>query len=132
MVSVSASVNLLFRHKVQKFSSGTGSPGWSRKKGRKTVVVVVVVSAFIRCTYFIAPCYSVFCLFEMNAAVLLTPTDYEVMLSSYVARFLILRRLRVHVFRLREISKIIVMILCCIRYEPTVLIDTSDRNVTAL
>jgi len=29
-------------HKVQKFSSGTGSPGWSRKKGRKTVVVVVV------------------------------------------------------------------------------------------
>jgi len=30
-------------HKVQKFSSGTGSPGWSRKKGCKTVVVVVVV-----------------------------------------------------------------------------------------
>jgi len=27
--------------KVQKFSSGTGSPGWSRKKGRKTVVVVI-------------------------------------------------------------------------------------------
>jgi len=27
-------------YKVQKFSSGTGSPGWSRKKGRKTVVVV--------------------------------------------------------------------------------------------
>jgi len=26
-------------HKVQKFSSGTGSPGWSRKKDRKTVVV---------------------------------------------------------------------------------------------
>jgi len=39
MVSVSASVNLLLRHKVQKFSSGTGSPGWSRKNGRKTVVV---------------------------------------------------------------------------------------------
>ena len=29
---------LIFR-KVQKFSSGTGSPGWSRKKGCKTVVV---------------------------------------------------------------------------------------------
>ena len=43
MVSVSASVNLPLHHKVQKFSSGTGSPGWSRKKGRKTVVVVVVV-----------------------------------------------------------------------------------------
>jgi len=26
-------------HKVQKFSSGTGSSGWSQKKGRKTVVV---------------------------------------------------------------------------------------------
>ena len=39
MVSVSASVNLPFHHEVQKFSSGTGSPGWSRKKGRKTVVV---------------------------------------------------------------------------------------------
>ena len=26
-------------HKVQKFSSGTGSLGWSRKNGRKTVVV---------------------------------------------------------------------------------------------
>jgi len=43
MVGVSASVNLPLHHKVQKFSSGTGSPGWSRKKGRKTVVVVVVV-----------------------------------------------------------------------------------------
>jgi len=39
MVTVSASVNLPLHHKVQKFSSGTGSPGWSRKKGRKTVVV---------------------------------------------------------------------------------------------
>ena len=40
MVSVSASVNLPLHHKVQKFSSGTGSPGWSGKKGRKMVVVV--------------------------------------------------------------------------------------------
>jgi len=36
---VSASVNLPLHHKVQKFSSGTGSPVWSRKKGRKMVVV---------------------------------------------------------------------------------------------
>ena len=43
IVGVSASVNLSLHHKVQRFSSGTGSPGWSRKKGRKTVVVVVVV-----------------------------------------------------------------------------------------
>jgi len=40
---VSASVNLPLHHKVQKFSSGTGSPGWSRKKDRKMVVCVVVV-----------------------------------------------------------------------------------------
>jgi len=42
MVCVSASVNLPLHHKVQK-SSGTGSPGWSRKKGRKTVVWCGVV-----------------------------------------------------------------------------------------
>jgi len=41
MVGVSASVNLPLHHEVHKFSSCTGSPGWSRKKGRKTVVVVV-------------------------------------------------------------------------------------------
>ena len=39
MVGVSASVNLPLHHEVKKFSSGTGSPGWSRKKGRKMVVV---------------------------------------------------------------------------------------------
>jgi len=43
MVRVSASVNLHLHHKVQKFSSGTDSPRWSQKKGRKMVVVVVVV-----------------------------------------------------------------------------------------
>jgi len=42
MVSVSASVNLPLHHKVQKFSSCTGSPRWSRKKGHKTVVCVCV------------------------------------------------------------------------------------------
>ena len=41
MVGVSASVNLPLRHKVHKFSYGTGSPGWSQKKGHKTVVVMV-------------------------------------------------------------------------------------------
>ena len=45
MVSVSASVNLSLHHKVQKFSSGIGSPGWSQKKGRKTVVVVPLLMA---------------------------------------------------------------------------------------
>ena len=39
MVCVSASVNLPLHHKVQKFSSGTGSSGWSQIKGRKTVVL---------------------------------------------------------------------------------------------
>jgi len=50
MVIVSASVNLPLHHKVQKFSSGTGSPGWSRKKGRKTVVVVVNLQTVIMMT----------------------------------------------------------------------------------
>jgi len=35
MVGVSASVNLPLHHKVQKFCSGTGSPGWSRKRAVK-------------------------------------------------------------------------------------------------
>ena len=39
MVGVSVSVNLPLHHKVQKFSSGTDSPGWSRKRGCKTVAV---------------------------------------------------------------------------------------------
>ena len=42
MVSVSASVNLPLHHKVQKFSSGTGSPGWSRKRAIKRLCGVVV------------------------------------------------------------------------------------------
>ena len=44
---MSASVNLSLHHKVQKFSSGTGSPGWSWKKGHKTVVVLVVVFSLL-------------------------------------------------------------------------------------
>jgi len=42
MVSGFASVNLPLHHEVQKFSSGTGSPRWSRRKGRKTGVCVCV------------------------------------------------------------------------------------------
>jgi len=45
MFSVSASVNLPLHHKAQKFSSGTGSPGWSREKGRKTVVVGLIAKS---------------------------------------------------------------------------------------
>jgi len=48
MVGVSASVNLPLHHKVQKFSSGTGSPGWSQKKGRKTVVVWCTVEPVVQ------------------------------------------------------------------------------------
>jgi len=44
MVCVSASVNLPLHHKVQKFSSGTGSPGWSRQKSHNTLVVVFLVN----------------------------------------------------------------------------------------
>jgi len=42
MVGVSASVNFSLHHKVQKLFSGTGSPGWSWKNGRKMVVSVCV------------------------------------------------------------------------------------------
>jgi len=42
MVCVSASVNLPLHHKVQKFASGTGSRGWSRKKGVKRLCGVVL------------------------------------------------------------------------------------------
>ena len=38
---------LPLHHNVQKFSSGTSSPGWSRKKGRKMVVVVLLLQHFI-------------------------------------------------------------------------------------
>ena len=38
MVGVSASVSPL-HYKVQRFSPGTSSPGWSQRKGRKMVVV---------------------------------------------------------------------------------------------
>jgi len=42
MVGMFASVNLPFHHKVQKFSSGTGSPRRSRKKGSLDGCGVVV------------------------------------------------------------------------------------------
>jgi len=49
IVCVSASVNLPLHHKVQKFSSGTRSSAWSRKNGRKMVVVVVWQKAWKNC-----------------------------------------------------------------------------------
>jgi len=57
MVGVSASVNLPLYHKVQKFSSGTGLPEWSRKKGHKVVlcvcvcVIIIVVVIIVIITY---------------------------------------------------------------------------------
>jgi len=44
---VSAFVNLPLHHKVQKFSSGTGSPRWSWKKVVVVVVCVVVYRVFL-------------------------------------------------------------------------------------
>jgi len=51
MVTVSASVNLPLQHKVQKFFSGTGSPRWSREKGRKAVVVYLEGPFFVNGQY---------------------------------------------------------------------------------
>ena len=42
-VAPSRMVSLPLHHEVQRFSSGTGSPGWSQKESRKTVVVCVYV-----------------------------------------------------------------------------------------
>jgi len=44
---VSASVNLPLHHIVQKFSSGTGSTGWCRKRAVKWFWCVVVVAGFV-------------------------------------------------------------------------------------
>jgi len=45
MVVVSAAVNLPLQHKVQKFSSVTGSPGWSQKRALGAVVAQWVSSS---------------------------------------------------------------------------------------
>jgi len=56
MVSVSASVNLPLHHKVQKFSSGTGSPGWSRQKGRKNGCLSVFLYLISKHAFVILTC----------------------------------------------------------------------------
>jgi len=56
MVGASASVNLPLHHKVQKFSTGTGSPGWSWKKGRKRDVVVSLGLLYIFVLIMVALC----------------------------------------------------------------------------
>jgi len=48
MVGVSASVNLPLHHKVQRFSSGTGSPGWSQKRSLKRLWYISVTSDMSR------------------------------------------------------------------------------------
>jgi len=55
---VSASVNLPLHHKVQEFSYGTGSPGWSQKKGCKTVVCLCASTTSGRGSVFTAVCLS--------------------------------------------------------------------------
>jgi len=47
MASVSASVNLPLHHKVQKFSSGTGSPGWFRKRAVKRLWCGIQIQIYI-------------------------------------------------------------------------------------
>jgi len=46
MVGVSASVDLPLHHKVQKFSSGTGSLGWSQKRAVKRLWWFVCLDIF--------------------------------------------------------------------------------------
>jgi len=62
MVYVSASVNLPLHQKVQKFSSGTVSPRWSQRKGRKMLVVVVWYYIVCVCAFVVlALVFSVLC-----------------------------------------------------------------------
>ena len=49
MVGVSVCVNLPLHHKVQKFSSGTGSRGLSRKRGRRPKTGVCVCCVLCNC-----------------------------------------------------------------------------------
>jgi len=58
MVRVSACVNLPLHHEVQRFSSGASSPGWSQKRGCKTVVCVCVC---------VCVCFQDFCKFRSGA-----------------------------------------------------------------
>jgi len=51
MVSVSASFNLPLHHKFQQYSSGTGSPRWSRKKGHKMGLVTITKSTLLNSSY---------------------------------------------------------------------------------
>ena len=84
MVSVSASVNLPLHHKVQKFSSGTGSPGWFQTKGRKTVVVVVLMNflfKFIHKNHNLA--HVKICFLSIGSSQYINHHHYGFTLSSY-------------------------------------------------
>jgi len=67
MVGVSASVSLPLHHKVQKLYSGTGSPGWSQKKGHKTVVVFKLLLYFYSFAKSIVDEYGEVVLVQMQA-----------------------------------------------------------------
>jgi len=79
MVGVSVSVNLPLHHKVQKFSSGTGSPGWSRKRAVKRLWWLF---GFSICVFF---CYNLdyFVLVLFIVVVLgIVPWPFYVMLNA--------------------------------------------------
>jgi len=81
MVSVSASVNLPLHHKVQKFSSGAGSSGWSCKKGCKTVVVCVVRRPVEWCGELRSACLCV-CLFVCLSVCLSSRISQEALVQT--------------------------------------------------
>ena len=83
MVGVSASVNLPLHHKVQKFSSGTGSSRWSRKKGRKTVVVVWLPKNQVKCPIFLRQCITDVNVFIVINIVLLQTLAFRTLDRTY-------------------------------------------------
>jgi len=84
-------------NKVQKFSSGTGSPGWSRKKDRKTVVVVVV--SIRRHSYFFS-----LCSLPVPGSLSTVPVSHNFLNSLLVQHFV----------QLYSIKTFLCQALCCI------------------
>ena len=56
---MSASVNLPLHHKVQKFSSGTSSPGWSGKRAVKRLWYGAMFALFSSTEFVLNYCYCV-------------------------------------------------------------------------
>ena len=74
-------IKIPLHHKVQKFSSGAGSSGWSCKKGCKTVVVCVVRRPVEWCGELRSACLCV-CLFVCLSVCLSSRISQEALVQT--------------------------------------------------